>query len=276
MQRYEQIENSIITKYRTTIYKKFRNAIDNYNLIEDGDRIGVCISGGKDSMLLAKCLQEYQKHGNKKFELEFISMDPGYSKENKEKIQENAKILNIPIKIFKKDIFDVVEKQKVGSPCFLCAKMRRGCLYNIADELGCNKIALGHHYDDVLEPLLLNIFYSGEIKAMMPKIHSDNYTMELIRPLYLVKESDIISWRNYNKLEFLDCACSVTKKIKEIDEQASKRKAMKNLIAKFREESVYIDKSIFHSMSNVNLNSMLGWKKDNKEYNFLDEYDNKK
>lgn len=273
MERYQEIEKSIITKYRNTIYKRFRTSIDTYNLIKDGDKICVCISGGKDSMLLAKCLQEYQRHGDKKFDLEFITMDPGYSEANRKKIEENAKILNIPIKIINKNIFDVVDKQTWGSPCFLCAKMRRGCLYNIAEELGCNKIALGHHYDDALETMLLNIFYAGEIKTMMPKIHSDNFDLELIRPLYLVKELDIISWRNYNNLEFLDCACKVTQKIKDVGEKASKRKAMKNLIAKFRQESEYIDKSIFHSMSNVNLNSMLGWKKDGKEYNFLDEYD---
>ncbi len=272
-ERYKEIERSIITKYRTSIYKKFRTAIDEYNLIADGDRICVCISGGKDSMLLAKCMQEYQKHGDKKFEVEYISMDPGYSEANKKKIRENAKLLNIPIKIVEKNIFEVVDKQTWGSPCFLCAKMRRGCLYSIAEEYGCNKIALGHHYDDVLETMLLNIFYSGEIKTMMPKIHSDNFNLQLIRPLYLVKEVDIISWKNSNDLDFLDCACKVTQKIKEQDEEASKRKAMKNLIAKFRKESEYIDKSIFHSMSNVNLNSMLGWKKDGKEHNFLDEYD---
>ena len=275
MERYQQIENSIITKYRKSIYKNFREAIDRYKLIDDGDRICVCISGGKDSMLLAKCMQEYQRHGDKKFELEFVVMDPGYSNKNREKIEENAKLLNVPIKIINKNIFEVLNKQTWGSACFLCAKMRRGCLYNIAESLNCNKIALGHHYDDVLETMLLNIFYSGEIKTMMPKIHSDNFNLELIRPLYLVKEPDIISWEGYNKLEFLDCACKVTETIKQHDENASKRKAMKNLIAKFRKESEYIDKSIFHSMSNVNLNSMLGWKKDGKEYNFMDDYDDK-
>lgn len=273
MNRAEEIENSIITKYKNSIYKKFRKAVDDYNLINDKDKICVCISGGKDSMLLAKCLEEYQKHGEKKFELVYVSMDPGYEEKNKQKIRENAKILGIDLKIVEKDVFEVVEKQTWGSPCFLCAKMRRGCLYGIAESFGCNKIALGHHMDDALETLLLNIFYAGEIKTMLPKIHSDNYNIELIRPLYLVKEDDIISWRDYNNLEFLDCACKVTKEIKEKGEQVSKRKAMKNLIKKFRAESEYIDKSIFHSMSNVNLDSIIGWKKDGKKYSFLDEYD---
>lgn len=274
IERYKNIEKSIITKFRSSIYKNFRKAIEEYNLINNGDKICVCISGGKDSMLLAKCLQEYQKHGDKQFDLNFIAMDPGYSDKNRMKIEENANILNIPLTIINKNIFEVVNKQTWGSPCFLCAKMRRGCLYNIAEEFGCNKIALGHHYDDVLETMLLNIFYAGEVKTMMPKIHSDNFNLELIRPLYLVKEPDIVSWRDYNNLEFLDCACKVTQNIKKLDEEVSKRKAMKNLIAKFRKESEYIDKSIFHSMSNVNLNSMLGWKKDGKQYNFIDEYDN--
>ena len=274
MDRYKEIENSIITKYRKDIYRNFRKAIEEYKLVENGDKIAVCISGGKDSMLLAKCFEEYQKHGDREFELEYVVMDPGYSKENINKTIDNAKLLNIPIKIINKNIFEVVEKQTWGSPCFLCSKMRRGCLYGIAEDLGCNKIALGHHLDDALETMLLNIFYAGEVKTMMPKIHSDNYKLELIRPLYLVKEQDIISWRDYNKLEFLNCACKVTKKIEVLDEEASKRKEMKNLIKKFREKSEYVDKSIFHSMSNVNLNSILGWTKDKKQYNFLDEYNN--
>lgn len=273
VEKYKEIERGIITNYRKRIYQQFRKAVTDYQMIQEGDKIAVCISGGKDSMLMAKCFQEYQRHGNVKFELIFLVMDPGYSERNRNQIEENANSLHIPITIFHSDIFNIIEHTLEDSPCFLCAKMRRGFLYDRAEELGCNKIALGHHFDDMIETLLLNIFYGGEIKTMMPKLHSDHFNLELIRPMMYIKEADIISWKNYYHLTFLNCACKFSEKKAEED---SKRLEMKKLIQSFREKSVYVDKSIFHSMENVNLNAMIAWKKDGKTYHFLDEYDNQK
>ena len=276
MEKYKEIEKSIIKKYRKEIWSKFIEAVKTYELIQDNDKIMVCISGGKDSFLLAKCIQELKRHGKINFEARYVVMDPGYNEYNRKYIEDNARILNIPIEIFESDIFDVVSTIDSKSPCYLCAKMRRGYLYNKAKEIGCNKIALGHHFDDVIETTLLSMFYGAEIKTMMPKLHSDNYEgLELIRPLYLVKEGTIISWRNYNELTFINCACRFTEGCSLINDGTSKRKEMKELIKKMRQINREIDHNIFKSMDNVNLNCVLGTKK-NCEYNsLLDEYNEK-
>lgn len=263
------IEKSIIKKFRKEIWSNFVKAIKDYNLISENDKIAVCISGGKDSFLLAKCLQEILKHGKMHFSLSFIVMNPGYDKENLKKIKENAKKLNIPIKIFETDVFNVSNLLNSEKPCYMCARMRRGFLYSYAKELGCNKIALGHHFDDVIETTLLSMLYSGEFKTMMPKLHSENFDgMELIRPLYLIKEKDIIAWAKYNNLEFINCACSFTKK-----KNAGKRLEIKMLIDTLRKKSKYIDQNIFSSVNNVNLNTILGYHKNGKKWNFLDDYE---
>lgn len=274
MEIYKEIENSIILKYRSKIWRKFNKAISEYNLISSGDKIAVCISGGKDSMLMAKCFQELKKHGRVDFEVIYLLMDPGYSDYTLKIIEENSKILNIPLTIFKSNIFDVVEKSTGPSPCYLCAKMRRGCLYSKAEELGCNKIALGHHYDDAIETILLSVFYGGEFKTMLPKLHSTNYTLELIRPMYFIKEADIIAWKNHNSLDFINCACPLTDGcVLNDDAGTSKRLEMKNLIKKFRKISPYVETSIFNSARNVNLDSIIGYHKSGEEHSFLDDYD---
>ena len=261
-----EIEKSIIKTYRSKIYKKFVRAIKDYELIKDKDSICCCISGGKDSFLLAKCLQELQKHSKYSFDLKFIIMDPGYKIENINLIQENLQKLNIKATIFKVNIFEEIKDSP--SPCYLCARKRRGYLYNKAKELGCNKIALGHHFDDVIETILLNILYASMYQTMMPKLKSKNYKgMELIRPLYYVKEKDIISWANYNQLTFLDCACNITKK------SLGKRKEVKELIANLRKTYKNIDINIFNSASNVNLDAIIAYKSKDKKYNFLDNYE---
>lgn len=276
MENYEKIERSIITKYRKDIWSKFTRAVTDYELISENDNIMVCISGGKDSFLLAKCLQELQKHGKVKFNLRYVVMDPGYNEYNRQFIIDNAKTLNVPIEIFNTDIFDVVSTVDSKSPCYLCARMRRGYLYNKAQELGCNKIALGHHFDDVIETSLLSMFYASEIKTMLPKLHSDNFKgIELIRPLYLVKEDAIISWRKYNELTFINCACRFTEGCSLINDGTSKRKELKELIKKLKQTNPEIDKNIFRAFSNVNMNCILGWHKDGQKSSFLDEYDPK-
>ena len=268
----KDIEKSIIKKYRKEIWSPFIKAIKDYKLISENDKIAVCISGGKDSFLLAKCMQEILKHGKMKFELEFIVMNPGYKEEHLNNIIHNAEVLNIPIKIFKTDIFEVSNFLNNEKPCYMCARMRRGYLYNFAKELGCNKIALGHHFDDVIETTLLSMFYSAEFKTMMPKLHSDNFEgTELIRPLYLIKEKDIIAWVKYNNLEFINCACKFTEK----NAIEGKRQEVKNLIKDLRTRSKYIDQNIFKSTENVNLNTIIGYYKDDKKYHFLDDYDEK-
>lgn len=273
MERYEEIERSIIKKYRKLIWRRFVRGVEEYKLIQDNDKIAVCISGGKDSFLLAKCLQELKKHGKIKFDLEYIVMNPGYKDKNLDLIKENARKLNIPIKIFESDIFAVVNKIAEKNPCYMCARMRRGYLYNKAKELGCNKIALGHHYDDVIETILLSMLYGAEIKTMMPKLHSTNFKgIDLIRPLYLVKEDDIISWAKFNELNFINCACSFTEKRLE-DESISKRLEMKKLIKNFRTINENIDQNIFKSVENVNIDAIIGYKTKNKKYSFLDSYD---
>lgn len=274
--RKEEIERTIITKFRKVIWRPFTKAIRDYELIEENDKIAVCISGGKDSMLMAKCLEELQKHGKVKFDLVYLVMNPGYNEENKNKIIENAKTLGIDITMFQSDIFEIVNKDDKGSPCYLCARMRRGCLYKKAQELGCNKIALGHHFDDVIETILLSIMYGGEYKSMPPKLRSKNFEgMELIRPMYLVREENIINWSKYNNLSFINCACRFTEKSsKDIDN--SKRLAMKQLIKELKNQNPMIEYNIFASSENVNVNTVLGIKTENTKENFLDIYQKEK
>ena len=273
MEQYKEIERSIIKRFRKEIWSKFVKAVKEYQLINENDKIMVCISGGKDSFLMAKCIQELERHSDVKFEAKYVVMDPGYNKKNREYIIENAKKLNIPITIFESNIFEVVSS--VGdSPCYLCARMRRGYLYSKAQELGCNKISLGHHFNDVIETTLLSMFYGSEIKTMLPKLHSENFSgLELIRPLYLVREKDVLAWRDYNNLEFLNCACKFTELTSSIEkENISKRKEIKKLIASLKEVNPNIDNNIFNSINNINLNTVLGYKKDGVKYSFLDDY----
>lgn len=267
-----ELEKSIIKRYRKDIWAKFIRGINDYDMIKENDKIAVCISGGKDSFLLAKCMQELKRHGKIYFDLEFIVMDPGYNKLNRELIEKNAKETGIPIKIFPSDIFKIVDKVD-ESPCYLCARMRRGNLYSIAKSLGCNKIALGHHFDDVIETILLSMLYGGEFKTMMPKLHSTNFEgMELIRPLYLVKENYIKAWAKHNELTFLNCACRFTERDAN-HEANSKRREMKDLIEKFRNISPYIDMNIFKSTENVNLNTIISYHKNEETVHFLDKYE---
>ncbi len=274
MERYKEIERSIIKKYRKEIWAKFIKAVKDYKLINENDRVMVCISGGKDSFLLAKCVQELQKHGGIPFEACYVCMNPGYNEANKIKIFENAKILNINLEMFDSDIFEVANSLNEKSPCYMCARMRRGHLYNKAKELGCNKIALGHHFDDVIETTLLSMFYGSEVKTMLPKLHSENFeNIELIRPLYLVKENSILAWAKYNNLEFINCACKFTERVSLSDEPVSKRKEMKELIKYLRELNPDIDYNIFKSLDNINLNCVLGTKKNGIYKSFMDEYD---
>lgn len=274
MERYKEIERSIIKKYRKEIWAKFVKAVKDYKLINENDRVMVCISGGKDSFLLAKCVEELQKHGGIVFEAYYVCMNPGYNEANKIKILENAKILNINLEMFDSDIFEVANSLNEKSPCYMCARMRRGHLYNKAKELGCNKIALGHHFDDVIETTLLSMFYGSEVKTMLPKLHSENFeNIELIRPLYLVKENSILAWAKYNNLEFINCACKFTERVSLSDEPVSKRKEMKELIKYLRELNPDIDYNIFKSLDNINLNCVLGIKKNGIYKSFMDEYD---
>lgn len=275
MEKYQEIERSIIKKYRKEIWSKFVKAVSEYKLINENDKIMVCISGGKDSFLLAKCIQELQRHGKFKFEAKFVVMNPGYTEKNKNYIIKNADIMNIPIEIFESDIFDIVDKVE-KSPCYLCARMRRGFLYNRAKELGCNKIALGHHFNDVIETTLLSMLYGAETKTMVPKLHSDNFKgLELIRPLYLVKEEDIIAWKNFNNLEFLNCACRFTEENNLEENKTSKRLEIKNLIKKLKEINPDVDYNIFKSMDNINLNCVLGYSKNGKRKEFVDDYESR-
>ena len=277
MEKYQEVERSIITRFRKEIWSRFVKGVANYEQISEGDKIMVCISGGKDSFLLAKCIQELIRHGKFKFEAKFVCMDPGYNKKNRELIESNAKLLGIPIEVFESDVFQVAEKLNGESPCYMCARMRRGFLYSKAQELGCNKIALGHHFDDVIETTLLSLFYGSEIKTMVPKIHSENFKgIELIRPMFLVKERDIISWVKYNELTFLNCACKFTEKVAN-HEEASKRKQMKKLIEEFRKENKNIDNNIFNAMGNINMSCILGYRDiDGNEHEFVDYYDDLK
>ena len=269
MNQLINIERSIIKTYRKEIWRKFIKAVNDYNLIQDNDKIMVCISGGKDSFLLAKCMEELKKHGKINFDVYYVVMDPGYKKEVQKQIIDLANKLNLKIKIFKTDIFQVARKLSKDNPCYLCARMRRGHLYNYAKELGCNKIALGHHFNDVIETTLLSMFYGSEVKTMLPKLYSDNFeNIQLIRPLYLVKEDDIIAWKNYNNLDFINCACDFTKK-----EDAGKRKEVKKIIKYLKTLNSDIDYNIFKAMDNINC--ILGFRKDKIHKSFLDDYDKK-
>jgi tRNA 2-thiocytidine biosynthesis protein TtcA len=270
MEKYQEIEKSIIKKFRKEIWSKFIKAIKEYDLIKEGDKIAVCISGGKDSMILAKCIEELQKHGQVKFEAKYITMDPGYHIDNLNLIKENAKLMNIDLDIFNSNIFEVVSKHAPNEPCYMCARMRRGHLYAKAKELGCNKIALAHHFDDVVETILLNIFYNGSYKTMMPKLKSDNFEgLELIRPFYFVEEEDINKFVSSNNLKFIDCGCMIT-----VCSTATKRGEIKQLIKDLRKVNPYIYKNIFKSSENINLDVILGYKKEDRYYKTLDQYDN--
>ena len=274
MERYKEIERSIIKRFRKEIWAKFVKAVKDYKLINEGDKVMVCISGGKDSFLLAKCVEELKKHGGVNFDACYVCMNPGYNEINKQMIIKNAEVLNIDLEMFESDIFDVANFLNEKSPCYMCARMRRGYLYNKAKELGCNKIALGHHFDDVIETTLLSMFYGSEVKTMLPKLHSENFEgLELIRPLYLVKEANVLAWCKYNDLTFINCACKFTDRVSKSDEHISKRKEMKELIKKLREINPDIDYNIFKSMDNVNLNCVLGTRKDGVHKSFMEDYD---
>lgn len=279
-ERCRDIERSIVKKFRKDIWRKFTKAINEYELISDGDKIAVCISGGKDSMLMAKLFQELERHGKKNFEVVYLVMNPGYNELNYQTICNNAKILNVPITVFESEIFDIVAGEE-ESPCYLCARMRRGYLYSKAKELGCNKIALGHHFDDVIETILMGMLYGAQVQTMMPKLHSTNFEgMELIRPLYLVREEDIIHWMNYNDLHFIQCACRFTESCASCGggastgdaEKGSKRAEVKELIRELRKKSPYIEMNIFRSVENVNLETVIGYKSGGVHHHFLDRY----
>ena len=274
MEKYKEIERSIIKRFRKEIWAKFVKAVKDYRLINEGDKVMVCISGGKDSFLLAKCVEELKRHGGVNFNVCYVCMNPGYNEINKQMILKNANLLNINLEMFDSDIFEVANTLNEKSPCYMCARMRRGHLYNKAKELGCNKIALGHHFDDVIETTLLSMFYGSEVKTMLPKLHSENFEgVELIRPLYLVKEANVLAWCKYNNLTFINCACKFTDKVSKSDEHISKRKEMKELIKKLREMNPDIDYNIFKSMDNVNLNCVLGTRKDGVHKSFMEDYD---
>ena len=271
------IERSIIKKFRKSIWRPFIRALNDYDMIQPEDNIAVCISGGKDSFLLAKCMQEILRHGKMRFGLHFLVMDPGYHPDNRRLIEENARRMGIPVQIFDSDIFDVVVDIK-ESPCYLCARMRRGCLYAKAKELGCNKIALGHHFDDVIETILMSMLYGAQVNTMMPKLHSTNFPgMELIRPLYLVKERDILEWKDFNRLRFLQCACRFTEKIAreramEEEVHSSKRQEIKELIRELEKVNPCVGKNIFRSVENVNLDACIGYVKDGERHHFMELY----
>jgi tRNA(Ile)-lysidine synthase TilS/MesJ/rhodanese-related sulfurtransferase len=274
--RCEEIELSLRKKFHKSIFTKFAKAINEYELVKEGDKIAVCISGGKDSMLMAKLFQELKRHNKFPFEVVYLVMNPGYSDFNREMIETNAKLLGIPITMFETNIFDAVfEVEK--SPCYLCARMRRGYLYRRAQELGCNKIALGHHYDDVIETILMGMLYGAQIQTMMPKLHSTNFEgMELIRPMYLIREEDIKHWRDYNHLHFIQCACRFTDtcSVGNGDSNTgSKRQEIKNLIKKLKETNPYVEGNIFRSIENVNLDTVIAYKQKGVQHHFLEDYD---
>ena len=268
----QKVEQSIQKKYREKLWTPFINALKTYDLLSPGDKVAVCISGGKDSMLLAKLMQMLQRLSDFPFDLVYLVMDPGYNPENRKKIEYNAQLLEIPVTIFESNIFDVANKAE-KSPCYLCARMRRGTLYKKAQELGCNKIALGHHFSDVIETTLIGMFYSSQMSAMLPKLHSKNYEgMELIRPLYCVHEDDILSWVRYNGLSFLQCACRFTEN-SESGVSDSKRKEVKELIRSLRKDNPDIEISIFNSLHSVEINTFPGYKLAGKEHSFLEHYE---
>lgn len=269
----ETIERSIITTYRKGIWSPFVLAVKKYRLIKKGDKIAVCISGGKDSMLLAKLMQELQNHGETEFDLRFIVMDPGYNKENRKKIEENAKLLGIPIEIFETDVFASSLAAAGDSPCYLCARMRRGYLYAKAKELGCNKIALGHHKSDVIETTLMAMLYGGQIQGMLPRLKSKNFDgLELIRPLYCVNEQDVLKWKEGNGLDFIACACKFTENTAK-EAVFSARKRVKQLIAELKKENPCVEDNIFQSIHNVQLDTLVRYKTNGTEESFLQKFD---
>jgi tRNA 2-thiocytidine biosynthesis protein TtcA len=272
-------ERSIIKTYRKQIWSKFTKAVRDYELVKEGDKIAVCISGGKDSMLMAKCFQELHKYSDIHFDVKYIVMDPGYSGENRQIIEENAKKLNIPVEIFETDIFEnVFHIDK--NPCYICARMRRGHLYNYAKNIGCNKIALGHHYDDVIETILMSMLYGAQVQTMMPKLHSNHFEgMEVIRPLYLIHEDDIKAWAKFNDLYFIQCACKFTDTCSSeacLTRPRSKRVEVKNLIRELKKTNPYVEQNIFKSVENVSLKTIIAYKDDKEKHHFLDHYDEKK
>ena len=275
LETYQEIERSIITTYRKTIWSPFVLAVKKYKLIDAGDKIAVCISGGKDSMLLAKLMQELQKHSEVPFELVFLVMDPGYNEANRKKIEENAKRLRVPITVFESDIFEASETVSAEAPCYLCARMRRGHLYAKAKELGCNKIALGHHKSDVIETTVMGMLYGGQLQGMLPRIKSTNFDgMELIRPLYCVLENDILRWKEHNGLDFIACACKFTQKLTGGDEDTfSARKRVKALIAELKKENPNIENNIFQSIHNVQLDTLAEYKQNGEKHSFLEKFE---
>lgn len=277
MEKYEEIERALITTHRKKIWSKFVKGIQEFEMIQEGDKIAVCISGGKDSMLMAKCFQELKKHRKMNFDLVFLSMDPGYNELNRKKVISNAELLNIPITIFETKIFNSVERIE-DHPCYICARMRRGYLYEKAKELGCNKIALGHHFNDVIETILMGMLYGAQVQTMMPKVKSTSHPgMELIRPLYYVKEEDIIAWKEKYNLDFIKCACKVSEKnaLKYEDEYGSKREEIKDLIKNLKKEYDNIDINIFRSVQNVNLDTLISYRRKDEVHHFLDYYNKK-
>ena len=276
--RLADIEQSIRKKFHKQLFTRFAKALNTYDMLQEGDKVAVCISGGKDSMLMAKLFQELKRHNKFSFELVFLVMDPGYNEENRKVIENNARLLNIPITIFETNIFEAVyEIEK--SPCYLCARMRRGYLYSKAKELGCNKIALGHHYDDVIETILMGMLYGGQVQTMMPKLHSTNFEgMELIRPMYLIREDDIKHWRDYNGLHFIQCACRFTDTCTTCNSDGSsdsKRMEVKKLIRELKKTNPYVEKNIFRSVENVNLNTIVAYKENGVTHSFVEGYDEK-
>ena len=275
MEMPNDIELSLVKKFRQGIWSRFLKGIKDYQLIQEGDKIAVCISGGKDSMMMAVCMKRLQRYSKVPFDVEYLVMDPGYAPANRQKIIDNAAKLEIPIKIFETNIFDSVVNVK-QNPCYLCARMRRGYLYKNAKELGCNKIALGHHFDDVIETILMGMLYGSQVQTMMPKIHSENFEgMQLIRPMYMVREEDIIKWSKYNELEFIQCACRFTeeREVYEDGSSNSKRQEVKELLKRLREVSPAIDKNIFRSVENVNLQTIISYHIGDEYHHFLDDYD---
>ncbi len=273
LEKHQEIERSIITTYRKTLWSPFVLAVKKYRLIEKGDKIAVCISGGKDSMLLAKLMQELHRHSETPFELVFLVMDPGYNAENRRRIEENAKLLGVPITVFESDIFAAAENANAEAPCYLCARMRRGHLYAKAKELGCNKIALGHHKSDVIETTLMGMLYGGQIQGMLPRIKSTNFAgMELIRPMYCILERDILRWKEHNGLQFIACACKFTQNLTGSDEDSfSARRRVKELISALREENPNVENNIFQSIHNVQLDTLAEYKKDGEKHSFLEK-----
>ena len=272
-ERRKEAERSIIKLYRKELWSRFTQAVNRYELIKPGDRIAVCISGGKDSFLMAKLFQELYAHGERNFEVEYVTMDPGYDSRNRQKITENARLLGIELSRFESSIFDVTERAG-DSPCYLCARMRRGALYAYAREHSCNKIALGHHYDDVIETILMGMLYGGQVQTMMPKLHSVNFPgMELIRPLYLIREDSIKKWASHNGLTFIRCACSLTARQEDDPQNQGKRREIKELIKSLHEKNPYTEANIFKSVENVNLSTIIAYKEEGRIHHFLDDYD---